>query len=796
MKASSTTGLLRRLGAGTSIASVCADAGITREQFDAWWKEETARRVAPRSGVVRLPGAHRVEILRDRWGIPHVRSSDDGALFFGFGYAMAQDRLWQMDYLRRRGYGRLSEILGAEGLGLDVVARTVGLPRYAREHLVGMPDETRALLEQFAAGVNACMETRRDALPIEFALLDYTPEPWTALDSVVIMGEFRWYLTGRLFVIAIPELAKRVLRDGGLYRAFLTPEAGLESIVPQGAYPAATAERPAAEPVTGGGAEDGGSNNWVVDGGRTTTGKPLVASDPHIAFGVTSCWHEVHLCGGSFDAAGMAYVGVPAMMMGRNAQVAWGITNNICSQRDLYQERTDPAHPGCFLYNGGWEPWSEAVEEIAARGGETVRLRVRRSRHGPIVDDLLPEAARDTGPVSLRWMGAEFCDEITSANRAGRARSAHEFREALRDWRSPTWSFVFADIEGQVGYQCVGRLPIRENWDRGYRPGWDPAHLWTAEIPYDKMPAVSDPPSGWVRSANNRTAPPDFPYPLSGTWSSGHRAMRIRQMLEAQERFSRADFARMQLDTLSLRAVEAVPPLLRLLDGAGDDRVRRAADILRLWNCRMDADETGAAIFETFFNRWSQVVARERFPEMMVGLIAGAIGGLALTLLAGDQAGWFARGRREDAALAAFRQTLDDLGSRVGPDMAGWTWGRVHTIRLRHVLSGRGDLSALLDRGGDAVRGSGVTVCNTGYDPNYMASIGANYRLIADLATSPAGLWAVDAAGTSGDPGSPHYCDQLPEWMAGRHHFIPLGHEAIDGAGGERLALEPASAPS
>ncbi len=783
--------MLHRLGSGASITAVCAAAGLTRRQFDEWWTVEVSSRVPQTSGAVRVAVSGGAEILRDRWGIPHIFARKDAALFEGFGYAIAQDRLWQLDYLRRRALGRLAEILGPEALSLDVIARTVGLHRIAREELKRLPGETRALLEHFASGVNACIEQRRGRLPIEFGLLDYTAEPWTPLDSVAIFGEFRWYLTGRLPVIAIPELAKRTLRDDALYRAFLTPEAGDESIVPPGTYPARwTPVEPLGE-VIGTLDEGAGSNNWVVSGTRSATGKPLLSSDPHIAFGSTSCWWEVHLSGGSFNTAGMAYVGVPAVIMGRNVRVGWGITNNICSQRDLYQERTDPQHPGCFLYDGKWEPAREVTEEITVRGGAAVRKVIRFSHNGPIVDELLPEPARDTGPVSLRWLGAEFCDALSSALHANRARSCTEFREALRDWRVPTWSFVFADIEGHIGYQCVGRIPIREHWDRGYRSGWDPDHEWKDLVSFDSMPALADPPTGWIRTANNRTAPADYPYPLSGTWSSGHRAMRIRQMLEQQDRYSTDDFARMQMDALSLRAVEAIPRLLKLLEGVPDERVRRAALSLRTWNCRMEPQEVGAALFELFFGRWCQAVAQERFPPAQAGLVAGALSGLALALLAEDRSGWFIRGDRTEAAVDAFRRVLDDLEARCGPDMPQWTWGRVHTITLHHVLSGRGDLSTLLDRGGDPVRGSGVTVCNTGYDPNYLAAMGANYRLIADMNTQPPGLWAVDSAGTSGDPASAHYCDQLPEWLAGRHHYIPLERADAERDSTSTLVLTP-----
>ncbi len=785
----SSLAILQRLGAGESIQSVRTDAGMTRAEFDAWWQAECMARVPATEGERRVAVSGPVEIVRDEWGIPHIFAQHDDDLFFGYGYAMAQDRLWQMDYLRRKALGRLSEILGLQALEQDVLVRTIGLNRIASREVEALPAETKRLLEAFTRGVNAAIADSRDHLPIEFVLLDYVPEPWTPVDSIAIWGEFRYYLTVRFPVIVLPELAKRALGDGALYQAFLTPEAGDESIVPRGFYPSRqvgteTVGETVNDPQAG-----EGSNNWVVDGRHTPTGAPLLASDPHIAFGSVSCWYEAHLCGGSFNVTGTGYAGVLAIIFGRNERVAWGITNNICSQRDLYQERTDPQHPDCFLYDGKWERVRTLTETIKVKGGETIHQTIRFSRNGPIVDEILPAPARDTGPVALRWLGATLCDELTCMLAMNRARSCDEFRVSLRGWRVPTWSVVFADMDGHIGYQCIGRIPIRKNWERGYRPGWDPAHQWQELVPFDGMPAIADPLHGWIRSANNRTAPEDFPYPLSGTWSSGHRAMRIRQMLEAHEKFTVADFARMHQDALSLRAVECVPKLLTALADVTDERVQGALGYLKTWDCRMEPDQVGATLFDVFFRFWSEGVARERFQDEVTNLMAGAIGGLAAELLAGDTHSWFARGNRREAILNAFRQMLEENERRLGSDLSQWTWGRAHTITLRHALANRGELSQLLDRGGYPVRGNGLTVCNTGYDPNYMASLGANFRLIADLHTSPPSLFAVDAAGQSGHPGSAHYCDQLTEWINGRYHELPLERAAVEAKSKSQLML-------
>jgi penicillin G amidase len=785
--------ILSRLGSGQPIAAVCEAAGISRNEFDVWWRKETHSRVPATNGTrnARLSAVATIE--RDEEGIPHIRGTNDDDLFFAFGYAMAQDRLFQLDYLRRRALGRLSEVLGPEGFELDLTARTVGLHRIADEEWRRLPDETRRLVERFADGVNALIDDTRDNPPIEFDLLDYRPEPWRPVDSLAIAGEFRWYLTGRFPVIVIPELARRALGDGPLYKAFLTAEADEEAIMPGGSYP----EKPGAPSESVGRSvndpqEGSGSNNWVISGARSTTAKPLLASDPHIAFAAVSCWWEVHLHGGSFNVAGMAYAGMPAVMFGRTERAAWGITNNICSQRDLYQEKTDPAHPGCFLFDGRWEPAREIVEVIRIKGGEPVTKTIRLSRNGPIVDEILPAQARDTGPVSLRWLGSYNCGWLTALLNMDRAKSVAALKKATEPWLVPTFCVVAADVDGHIGYQCTGRIPIRTNWERGYRPGWDPAHQWNGVIPFEGMPNLTDPPRGWIATANNRVAADDFPYPLSGTWNSGYRGKRVRQMIEAEPKLSRTDFSRMHQDSQSLRAVGCVQRLISLLKGNDEERIQQAVRQLEIWDCRMEPDSVAATIFNVFFTKWALAVAEARFPREIAPFIGTANYGLSVELLHRDAVGWFASASDCEAAIGrVFSATLDLLTEKLGPDMSRWNWGRLHLLQRKHVLTTRGDLGKLLDLPEVPVRGDFLTVCNTGQGPNWEAPTGAGYRLIADLADAQGGLWAVDVGAQSGHPGSPHYDDQLDDWLNGRYHFLPINAPPVDSTDRDVLHLKP-----
>jgi penicillin amidase len=774
---------LTRLGSGEPIARLCAGAGVGRAEFDAWWRAECRRRVPSMTGTRNLPGLRGpVRIARDPRGVPHVSAGTDRDLFFGFGFAVAQDRLFQLDHIRRKAAGRLAEVIGPEVVESDRLFRTLDLAGLAEREWAGLPTEARDLVAAYAAGVDAVIAESRDNLPIEFDLLGYRPEPWRPVDCLLVLNEFRWYLTVRFPVIAVPELVKRSVGDGPLFREFTTGEADDESILHPGEYPAGRRR----DADAGGGEESPGSNNWVLAGHRTTTGKPVVASDPHVPFAAVSIWYQVVLCGGSFRVAGASLAGVPAVMLGRTPRVAWGITNNICSLRDLYQEKTAPAHPGCFLFDGNWEPARQRQETIRVRGAEDVTFTVRSSRNGPVVDDVLPPAARHTGPVSLRWQGFEPCGWLTALLALNRATTATEFRAAGEPWGVPTFNLVFADVDGHTGFQTVGKIPVRDIPQRGYRPGWDPAHQWRGTIPYSELPALTDPPRGYVVTANNRLAPDDFPWPLSGAWSSGHRARRARGLIEGTSTHTPADNRAYQLDVYSGQAAAVVPVLLDAV--GGDPEFAAVVELLRGWDFRTTAESAAPAVCYLFTYHWIRTVLRERMPAEQIELAVPFAGGLAVRLLRGDPHGWFRDVNSEEVIRASLRAAVTDLTVRCGPDPAGWTWGKLHTLTQKHVLSGRGDLGSLLDRSGFPMAGDGSTLFNATSDPTTHAAIsGAGFRMIADLADPSGGLWAIEVAGASGHPGSPHYDDQIRPWLAGAYYSLTLTEVPPDAAAVQTL---------
>lgn len=778
------TDWLRRLGAGEPIVRLCAEAGTDRAGFDAWWQAECRRRVPPTTGTATPPGLRGpVRIARDPRGLPHISAGNDGDLFFGFGYAVGQDRLFQIEHIRRKAAGRLAEVLGPEAVESDRLFRTLDIPGLAEREWAGLPAETRELVTAYAAGIDAVITGSADNLPIEFDLLGYRPEPWRPVDCLLILNEFRWYLTVRFPVIVGPELVKRAVGDGPLFREFLTGEADEESILQPGEYTPGrrTASR-------GGGGDSGGSNNWVLGGQRTTTGRPVVASDPHVPFGANSIWYQVVLSGGSFHVAGASLAGVPAVMLGRTPRVAWGITNNICSLRDLYQEKTDPAHPGSFLFDGQWQPARERQETIRVRGMEDMTFTVRSSRNGPIVDDLLPPAARHSGPVSLKWQGFEPCGWLTSLLKMNRATTAAEFRAAGEPWGVPTFNLVFADADGHIGHQTVGKVPVRDVPERGYRPGWDPAHQWRGTIPYSELPALADPPRGYVITANNRLAPDDFPWPLSGTWTSGHRARRARELIERARPLAPQDSRPIQLDVHSGQMATVVPPLLDVVGKAPE--FAGVVGLLRDWDFRAAPESSAASVAYLFFFHWVRALLRERLADDQVELAATFAGGLAVRLLREDSVGWFRTADRLETMRTALRSAISDLTTRFGPDPAGWAWGNLHTLTQKHPLSGRGDLGSLLDRSGYPLPGDGSTLFSATSDATHAAWIGAGYRMIADMTDPAGGLWAIEVAGASGHPGSPHYDDEIRPWLAGAYHYTPLAADPQERAA--VLTLRPA----
>lgn len=735
-----------------------------------------ASRVPQYQGEVIVPEVS-AQIVRDRWGVPHVLAGSEVEAYVGLGFAMGQDRLWQLDALRRAAHGTLAEVLGSDVLEGDRLARTLGFTRVAEAGEAALTGEARETLEAFCGGLNlARVLAQRDGLPFEFDFLEYEPEPWTPADSLAVMRAFWWQLTGRFPIICLPETARRLLGEGPLFEAFLRSEGNEATIWPRGV------PHPELAPWQGGSRESSGltdsgavgSNNWVVGASRSSTGAPLLCSDPHVPFLLPSVWYEARIRGGELDAAGALYAGVPGIFFGRNREVAWGLTNNISMLRDLYLEVTDDFDPDRYRRGHEWKSFTRHRETIAVRGGEPVTLEVTEVDHGPVVSEFLPGFAPVEETVSVRWVGHEPTRELETMVAYAKAGSAAEFRACLRDWHCPTFNFLMADRAGEIGYQLTGKIPLRRRPERGYRPGDDPEHAWQGYVPFEALPGTGEPPEGWLGSANNRVVTDDWPYPLSGTWPSDLRMQRLIDVLNRPGPITPEAMAAGQSDAYGPRAARWTAPAVDALRASGVEHP--LLDELRTWNHTYDEDSRAACVFEAFFVEWSRAVLTHRLPAAMFPVAFANAGGLTEGLLEGDPAGWFKSAEERQTALReAWKRALEWLRARMG-DPAEWRWGRIHTLTLQHPLGRTPVLAELLNRGPYPHAGTWNTLNNSLYEPDraFESITGVSYRLLVDLAGATCG---VNASGQSGHPGSPHYVDQIPLWQVGEYHPLDLAED-------------------
>lgn len=795
------------VGAG-AVAAGLAGAGAAYEAL--------LRRPRPRTrGVAGLPGlGAAVEVVRDAWGVPHIRAASAVDAYAAQGFVHAQDRLWQLELNRRVGAGRLSELFGARALAADRFLRRIGLRRAAELETAQLAPEARGLLEAYCAGVNAGMRATR-ALPLEFRLLRFRPEPWTPADSLVYAKLLSWTLSANWESELLR--ARLAARLGGAQAARLEPSypAAHPLAAPAEAAAAAAdlmaAYEAAAEfiPLFGTGA----SNAWAVSGRRSATGKPLLASDPHLRLQMPCIWYEVHLTSPAGDVVGAGPIGLPGVVIGHNGRVAWGVTAAPVDVQDLYIERLDPEDPARYAVDGDWEAAHVIKEVIRVRGqAEPVVEEVRVTRHGPIVT---PPAAAPA--LALRWTSHapdRFVETIAAVNVA---RNWAEVRAALAGLRGPAINVVCADAGGTIAYQLAGQVPTRP---RGGGlvpvPGWEDGHEWGAPIPFDELPHSVNPPDGVVISANNAAGGAGYPHYLGHDWANGYRARRIADLLAGRERHALADFGRIQSDLLSLPGLRLQARLGALpvehLSPAG----RRVLSLVRAWDGEMRPESLGAAAY----GRLLPVVQRRLFAESLgdllpafLGVSAGELGSitvffgralpLALDLLDDPELGGLpvrlaplpGVSRADGLLLASLEETAGDLERLLGPEVSGWRWGALHRVGWLHPLGAIKALAPLLNRGPYELGGDGDTV-------NYGASMpfppagvatdawGAGYRLIADLA-DPARSLSLLAGGQSGLPGSKHYADQIGAWLSNRYHALLYDRTAIDKAAIDRLLLVP-----
>ena len=757
-----------------------------------------------------------VTVIRDKWGIPHVYADSEEDLFFAQGYIHAQDRLWQMEFFRRLASGTLSEILGEATLDLDTYMRTVGLRRAAeadaRHFLETADEQIKIIAEAYADGVNEYIETHRNCLPLEFVILSLQPSKWSVTDIKAIEKYMGWMLGGNWdSELLRADLNKRL---GEKMARELLPFCPTETsmIIPSdGKYPETTksilSELEKTETVTRRDRSGLGSNNWVVDGHKSVTGKPLLANDPHLGIQMPSIWYEIHLIGPGINVIGASLAGAPGVVIGHNEHIAWGVTNVMSDVQDLYVEKINPENQHQYLYKEKWENMQVVKEEISVKGKtEPVTRQVCITCHGPIIDFwvlqmAMPEAKWGLEKVyALKWSGYQPSQLIEAIIKLDKAKNWEQFREALKLWGSPSQNFVYADTEGNIGYQMACRLiPIRS---RGQGlvpvPGWTGEYEWEGFIPFEELPNVLNPPTHFIVTANQKIHSDDYLHFISHEWAPAYRARRITQLLIAKERLSLEDFMRIQADVLSLHAQELLPYLANLQPQ--NQRQREALRYLKDWDLRLSDSSVAALIFEVFYDKLLQNILKEKLGnDLFRHYLQSGFHILALQqILQFPTAFWFGEDlgsnfeKRDSVVQQSLEQALEEASSKLGADMSQWCWGRLHTATFAHILGTKPPLDKLLNVGPMETGGDGDTVNAGGFNRN----IGFNqtglpsYRQIVDLGDFPKSV-SIHTTGQSGQPLSRHYSDFVELWRRTEYHPMLFRREDIKRETESKLILLP-----
>jgi penicillin amidase len=747
-----------------------------------------------------------VDVWRDPEGTPHARASTLHDAFFAQGFVHAQDRLWHMEYDRRRAAGRWAEYAGPAAVAQDGHARRLGLVRSARVDYEAVGPETRAMLDAYAAGVNAFLEST-PAWPVEFRLVGDRPEPWRPWDSLAVfkirhveMGPWQAKLWRARLVRQLGPRLAAALCPGTPPNPML--------ILPPGAVHAGPAWEPldaflASDPALASlPAWAGGSNNWAVAGRRTASGRPLVAGDPHRALDVPNCYYQNHLACPEFDAIGLSFPGVPGLPhFGHNRHVAWCVTHAMADYQDLFVERFDPTDPTRYEFRGEWRRAAVRQETIHVRGGPPVPLTVTETHHGPV---LLGDP-RAGYAVAFRYTAtAEPNRTFDAFLPMLRAATADELEAAVRPWVDPGNNLVFADVHGAIGYRTRGVVPVRAAANAWLPvPGWDGAHDWRGAIPFEAMPAARDPETGWIATANSRITGPEYPHYLGLDYAPDFRTRRLVARLAGLDRATAADMAAIHADRASIPA-RAFTELLRQVRPL-DAGSRAALEILLAWDGTMETDSVGATVYAAFRERLVRDLLAPLLGPLAADAFATTPGGPVAHVarvrarladwVRGDDRTLLAAGDDWPAAMArALAGAVVTLRERLGPDLRDWRWGRVHVTRPRHPLSAVfPEAAALLDPPSLAVGGDADTVQASAYVPaaGFEVTLTSVARYVFDLGDWERSGWIVPL-GASGHPGSPHYADQAPDWAALRLRPMRYGWDRIAAEAEAHQRLAPA----
>jgi penicillin G amidase len=773
-----------------------------------------ARRALPQlDGHLKVAGLSApVMVTRDRHGVPTIEAASLEDLFIAQGYVTAQDRLWQMDAMKRFASGQLSEVFGEGQLRHDRQQRILGLRAVARRTLEVTDPRERSFFEAYAHGVNAYIQAHTDHLPVEFRILAYAPQPWTAEDSILMganmvenlnHGRYRAALEKEKILAKLgPELTADLYINSSWHdRPPTTGPVRLDEPDDEDRGDDSSLTS-IPEPFSGEGAgsfEDlfsqlrPGSNNWVVSGSHTVSGKPLLSNDMHLNHGMPNLWYEVHLRSGNFDVVGVSLPGMPFVIVGHNQRIGWGFTNVGPTVEDLYVETFNDK--GQYLTPQGWRDPEHRRELIHIKGKADAAIDVLGTRHGPIITELIPGEKRS---LALRWTLYDGLNdpffELDSAQ------NWDEFRRALSTWDSPSQNTVYADVDGHIGYQTTGHIPIRAAGD-GSLPedGSDDAHEWKGYVPFDKLPSIFDPPWGILATANGRITPEKYPYSLSTEWEAPWRTERIYRVLESGKKLAPADMLALETDIYSAFDRFCAERFVYALDHANNLTLRaaQARDLLRDWDGRISADSAAPTI-EVHANReLARLLLEPKLGSPPKGERSDAtalswrdyrwaMSSLWLeTVLEKQPKRWLPDGYADyDRVLtAAVEAAVRDPAAP--KKLSEWKWGKASPLYIQHPVLGNLPLIRRWTGPGLVEQsGGGLSVKQVG------RQFGPSERLTVDFSNFDQSTLNL-VTGQSGNLLSPYYMDQWKAWYEGSTFALPFSTQAVEKAKVHRLVLDP-----
>lgn len=796
----------------------------------AWW---FVYRPLPKiDGSISLPGIqHEVTVARDGWGVPHIRAASVEDLAEAQGYVMAQDRLWQMDLLRRAARGQLSEILGDRTLKIDKDFRLLGLGRAADWEATLLDPEPRKTLEAYARGVNQFIEQHKNNLPLEFSLLRYSPQPWKAADTLAISGYMyrtltdtreremnRAIVTGRAgadrakdlfspessmdhFVVGDPDVL-----DDGSQRSATDPDDDDDDMQPDtvlkadvrrssGDAQSSAARMPdltstLAESVLEFLAKSDneirqglGSNNWVVSGAHTATGKPLLANDTHLELMIPSIWYEVHLTAPGWNVKGLTLPGAPMLIIGHNDRIAWGFTNNDADVQDLYIETFNPAVSDEYRVNGAWTKAQVINEVIHVKGRPDVPFPITVTRHGPVV------YREGNKGYAMRWTATEPGGLGNSYNWLGKARNWREFRDIMKRVWGPGQNAVYADVEGNIGYIMAARVPIRK---KGHgevpEPGDTDDYEWTGYIPFDQLPQALNPASGLIVTANARVVGPNYKPYLTDRWEEPYRTARIYDLLHDRRDLRVEDMLKVETDTYSYPHFFLAEQLLSAAKSAKpkDPRTQQLIEGLKDWNGIADANSP-----EVSFLQATRRAALDLLLQPFLGKDTASYQWRSMTflqkVLTDRPSKWLPTGYNnyDELLIAAADIAVKELAEYSHSErVSDWAWKNFDSLDMFHPLGREGILKAMLSITGKPQSGTVYSVRAAG------KTHGPAMRFVANPANWDESILLI-TSGESGQLGSSHYTDQFSYWYEGRPILAPFSDAAEAKGTKHTLTLKP-----